>query len=275
MFGKCLPLFLVLAMIFTLSACAPAGEGPVSPTVEEGERGIIPDPDLETVIRDALRKPTGEIYPSELEELTTLRAVGKQAPRGMTSSWEYGEGRITDLTGLEYCINLEGLWLKGHGLTDISVLASLTNLERLEIDWNQISDISPLASLTKLTWLRLGHNEISDVSPLASLTNLETLALDQNQITDISPLASLTKLIKLWLYKNQISDISALAGLTEIYQFHLQDNNISDISPLLEYSEFAPGGTMYYIILAGNPLSETSVEVYIPQLQASGVEVRW
>ena len=272
MFRKCLPLFLVLVMIFTLSACAPA-EGPVSPTVEEeGEGGIIPDPDLEAAIRDALDKPTGEIHPSDLEQLTTLRAQ-KEVELSLDARDIIKEG-ITDLTGLEYCINLDYLTLNDNKLTDISQLASLTNLEQLEIENNQLSDISPLASLTKLTWLRIGRNEISDISPLASLTNLETLALDQNQITDISPLASLTKLIKLWLYKNQISDISPLAGLTEIYQFHLHNNNISDISPLIEYSEFAPGGPMNYITLMGNPLSETSVEVYIPQLQDRGVSIR-
>ena len=54
--------------------------------------------------------------------------------------------------------------------------------------------------------------------------------------------------------------------------FSLKVNNISDISPLVENSGLSMGDT---IDLRGNPLSTESVNVYIPQLEARGVEVKF
>jgi Leucine-rich repeat (LRR) protein len=50
----------------------------------------------------------------------------------------------------------------------------------------------------------------------------------------------------------------------------LSYNNISDISPLVENSGLSAGDTVY---LSGNPLSPTSIDDYVPQLEARGVAV--
>jgi hypothetical protein len=67
----------------------------------------FPDPNLERVIRDAIRvkrvirgnfdNPLGNIYESDLVSLTYVAACS--------------EG-ISDLAGLEYCTNLTGVWLR-------------------------------------------------------------------------------------------------------------------------------------------------------------------
>jgi Leucine-rich repeat (LRR) protein len=69
---------------------------------------------------------------------------------------------------------------------------------------------------------------------------------------------------------NYISDLSPLAGLTNLQKLDLMFNSISDISPLVENSGLSEGDT---VDLSGNPLSTTSVDVYIPQLEARGVTV--
>ena len=79
---------------------------------------------------------------------------------------------------------------------------------------------------------------------LAKLTALETI---YSGIANISGLQYCTNLVSLILYQNQISDISPLSSLTSL--------------------------TMLY--LDGNPLSKTSVNVYIPQLEERGVNVSW
>ncbi|MFC2062339.1 leucine-rich repeat domain-containing protein [Chloroflexota bacterium] len=155
----------------------------------------FPDANLEAAIREAIDKPEGLIFTSDLDGLTSLKTKG-----------------ITDLTGLEYCTNLTELDLVWNQITDISPLASLTKLTALDLRQNQISDISPLASLTNLTDLSLDNNQISDISPLANLTNLNDLRLGWNQIADISPLQNLTKLTELGLDGNQIADVSPLVG---------------------------------------------------------------
>ena len=87
------------------------------------------DANLEAAIRKNINKPQGPIYISNLEALTTLQAQ---------------EGGISDLTGLEYCVNLQELYLYTNNISDISVLAGLINLEGLHLTNNNISDISPL-----------------------------------------------------------------------------------------------------------------------------------
>jgi len=49
-------------------------------------------------------------------------------------------------------------------------------------------------------------------------------------------------------------------------------NSISDISPLVENSGLSEGDT---VDLGDNPLSATSINVYIPQLEERGVDVRY
>ena len=97
---------------------------------------IFPDPNLETAIRRAIEKPIGDIYESDLKDLTAL----------------YDEaGDITKLTGLEYCTSLTVLYLWRNFISDISPVASLTSLTELDLQRNNISDISPLFSLAMLT----------------------------------------------------------------------------------------------------------------------------
>ncbi len=173
----------------------------------------FPDLSLETAIREAINKPEGPIFMSDLKSLTIF---------------EVQERGISDLTGLEYFTNLQ--------------------------------------------WLALVENNISDISPLAGLTKLEMLALVENNISDISPLAGLTNLQGLFLTSNNISDISPLAGLTNLETLELWYNNISDISPLVANSELSEGDS---VDLRDNPLSTTSVNVYIPELEERGVNVEY
>jgi len=126
----------------------------------EEEPVAFADPNLEAAIREAIGKPTGPIYPSDLEGLTSVSA---------------SEKNIADLTGLECATSLTSLGLNDNQISDISPLANLTNLTELSLRYNQISDISPLTNLTSLTGLSLQYNQISDISPLANLTNLELL----------------------------------------------------------------------------------------------------
>jgi hypothetical protein len=132
----------------------------------------FPDPGLEAAIRDAIDKPTGDILQSDLVWLKTLAA---------------GNRSISDLTGIESCVNLTRLELNGSQISDLTPLAGLTNLGRLELIGNQISDLTPLAGLTNLGTLYLNGNQISDLTPLAGLTNLGNLYLIGNQISDLTP----------------------------------------------------------------------------------------
>jgi hypothetical protein len=305
----------------------------------------FPDQNLEAAIREAVGKPTGDIYEADVENLTSLYA----AERGIVS-----------LTGLEHGTSLTHLYLDSNNISDISPLANLSSLTELYLGWNEISDIPQLGNLTGLTSLRLDSNNISDISPLANLssltdlylganevgnisqlasltslkllrldsnnindisalanlcslteldlggneigdmspvgeltsltdldlhsnhigdisavanlTSLTLLRLDSNNIGDISPLANLISLTSLRLDSNQISDISAIAGLAGLSELCFSENRISDVSPLVASTGLGEGDK---VDLRYNPLSDTSLYTYIPQLQARGVTVSY
>jgi hypothetical protein len=168
--GKISGIALALVIVVGLAGLAI----PLSPVLADDPVGTFPDAKLDAAIREAIGKHTGDIYQSDLEELTSLNASDKS---------------IFYLTGLEYCINLTMLDLSYNEISDISALSSLTNLTTLALDYNGIPNIWPLSSLTNLTTLYLYANSISNISPLSSLTNLTTLDLRCNRISDISPLA--------------------------------------------------------------------------------------
>lgn len=110
------------------------------------------DPNLEAAIREAINKPQGPIYVSDLEPLTELRA---------------GNRDLSELTGIENCINLRELELNGNNISDISALSGLTNLNMLDISGNNISDIFPLVENTGLSdgdTVNLTGNPLSSMS---------------------------------------------------------------------------------------------------------------
>jgi Leucine-rich repeat (LRR) protein len=151
-------LLIVVSLIAGIIGCG--GDGAEEPV-------YFPDANLEAAIREEIGKPTGDIYSSDLAELTYLDASSRD---------------IFDVTGQEHC----------------------TSLMCLILHDNQISDISPLTNLTILTYLDLASNQISDIMPLV-----------ENE---------------------------GLGERDEIY-------------------------------LADNPLSDDSINIYIPQLEARGVTV--
>ena len=217
-------------------------------TASNSENVIVQDNEAETVwmpdakFRNAVRKelnlaPNETLTKTMVGDLNILVTV-------------YGE--IGNLTGLEYAINLTGLFLTGNPIDDLTPLENLTSLTHLELNKNRISDLSPLERLTSLTVLDLDENSISDISSLEKLTSLTYLYLDTNSISDISSLEKLTSLTYLYLGHNSISDIDSLKELTSLTQLDLYNNSISDVSPLEKLTN------LNRLWLADNPILDVS-----------------
>lgn len=84
---------------------------------------IFHDKNLETVIRQAINKPTGDILKSDLQGVTELEA---------------GEKNIRNIEGLQYCTNLTRLYLARNSVSYIGAVAELTNLTELDLSTNHI-----------------------------------------------------------------------------------------------------------------------------------------
>lgn len=193
---------------------------------------------VESAVREALGKPSGEISGSDLAGLIRLTLRGAGSLSGLEGARNLVELTITDSPGLSDLSALSGLTglrslvLGRNSVADISPLAGLTGLKKLIIYEDGVADISPLAGLAGLQSLEIGGTRVRDISPLSRLANLESLELWQNrELQDISPLAGLAGLRSLRLLINRIADISPLAGLTGLEQLSLDDNLVADLSP--------------------------------------------
>ncbi len=144
---------------------------------QEAPESWMPDLALREAVREALALPAGVPLTKDLmQDLDIFIAEG----RG-----------ISDLTGLEYAINLREANLGDNSITDLRPLANLIHLEELGLPENRISDISTLAGLPNLVFLIISLNPISDLSPLAGLPKFRKLIARGIWTTDFSSLEGL------------------------------------------------------------------------------------
>ncbi len=144
---------------------------------QEAPETWMPDPVLREAVREALELPAEvPLTKKHMQDLDIFIAEG----RG-----------ISDLTGLEFAINLRETNLGDNSITDLRPLANLAHLEELGLPENRISDISPLAGLPNLLQLIISLNPISDLSPLAGLPKFRKLIARGIWTTDFSPLEGL------------------------------------------------------------------------------------
>jgi hypothetical protein len=249
-------------------------------------------------VRDTIRSLAGLERCTNVTTLyLSLEAIEDISPLAALKEMKYllldQNNRIHDLTPLSGLAELEYLDINQNQITDVSPLAGLTKLVYLNIMYNPIGDISMLGGLTALEQLWLSQNpiagsisvlanfknlqllwvkhaQVKDIAPLAGLTNLEVMDLGDNQIVDITPLRNLTKLWRIDLWDNQIEDISTLQYLTNAKVISLDNNRVIDLLPLVNNPGFTQGDILS---VAGNPLSDRSINKYIPALAARGVIV--
>jgi len=284
------------------------GDKTVAAHFDEKDDDIIEfeDENFEQAVREAIGKPTGDIFLEDVIDLEELDASGRgienlegiqylQSLTQLNVGWYYDfdEGKIfnnyiEDISPLENLTSLESLDFSGNQIEDISVLENLTNLEGLDFQLNQASDIGVLEHLIRLERLFFCGNEVSDISPLENLTSLETLWFHTNQVEDISSLENLTSLEILWFHTNQVEDITPIENLTNLVRLEFWNNEVSDISALVANVGFGSGD---YIDMQNNYLDLTpgsqnmedintligrGVEVeYEPQRDFEGVESEW
>ncbi len=202
--------------------------------------GLIADPALEDEIRDALRKPEGPLTKDDLERLYWL--------------WANGAG-ISDLSGLEHCVNLRMLMLHNNNITDLEPLLELPNLRVVWLEGNPLSQEALCEQIPQLQeqgvrvrysggciveipdWylefrirakLNIGDRDLYR----RDLLRLITLDASHDAVDNLTGLEYCTNLRRLNLEYNRITDLSPLAGLTKLRYLNLEGNRISDVSPL-------------------------------------------
>jgi len=211
---------------------------PPSPVVE------FPDPGLEAAVREAIGKPTGDIYELDLLMLTELDADNQG---------------IADLTGLEHCRNLTTLSLAGNSVSNLAPLSGLAELVNLNLFWTyDLRDIDALGSLFNLQELDISMTSVDSLSAIVGCVSLQRLR------ADMLPPAS-----------GSIGDLTPLLGLVGLRDLSLQYQSVEDISSLVGHPGFGSGDS---IDLTGNRLClypGSSDQADLDALLARGVDVSY
>jgi Leucine-rich repeat (LRR) protein len=254
----------------------------------DADNVTIPDKNLETVLREILKKKQIEKEQITEEDLRQIYFL------------EADDRNIEDLTGLKHCTNLALVRLAKNGIQNVEPLSHCLNIQSLDLHYNRIEDIAPLGKLKKLQYLQLEHNKIenieavkelkamnslylsdnrvSDVSAVSGLSKIWSLYLADNKVENISPIANLKGLSNLDLEGNAVKDVSPLEGLTELSWTFLNRNQVEDIAPLVRMADkdnsgdkrFAPYWNLY---LGENPLDEESQSQHLAELKKIGVRL--
>ena len=112
------------------------------------------DANLELLIRRAINKTAGKITDGDMMNIEELYIQ---------------KSDITDISGIERCVNLKILDLSFNDISDISMISGLINLENLEMSSNKISDITALHELVNLKRVIINATQVKDISALSKL----------------------------------------------------------------------------------------------------------
>lgn len=233
-------------------------------TTVDGVPLFFGDPNLESAVRDALSKTTGNLLSTEVETLTFLNASNRN---------------IVVLAGIENLTGLTSLALSNNQIIDISPLAELTALRSLTLANNQVRDISPLVANSGIA---TGATIVLTGNPLVNLATsqqipalvargatvsadptvvsfadsslqavvraalaqptgdilsidlgfISTLDAANKGIVSLSGIEHMSSLTELLLDDNAISELSPLANLSGLTKLHLARNQIASLDSL-------------------------------------------
>ncbi|MFA0815886.1 MAG: leucine-rich repeat domain-containing protein [Anaerofustis sp.] len=184
---------------------------------------------------------------------------------------------ITNLTGMQYAINLKKLNVSNNSISSLDSLRNLYNLQTLNYSNNTVTlvpswiftsrdleevngssngayMISLISSTNSLETLYLENNKLTDIPDLSSCASLRTLSFANNQIkTFPESLLKLTGLQSLSLAGNQITDVPDLSSLTALKALSLNNNQLTAIPSGIESM-----AALQTLSLSGNKITEIS-----------------
>ena len=140
--------------------------------------------------------------------------------------------QILQISGLQNCLNLRKLSMKGNKLSALEGLENNTLLEELSLYRNEIKSVGPFAfqNNTYLQHLDLGRNHLREVYFLSPLKLLRVLILYENMIRDTQPL-HLPLLKELWLDGNSLKELNFLKDTPLLEILNVKNNGITSICP--------------------------------------------
>lgn len=191
-------------------------------TIEEETRASSPivnftDPVLKMAILTNLRLPDV----SEVTEEDMTRVI----------NLTLGTANISNLSGLEYAINLTSFDMRTNGVTDFSPIENLSKLEYVSLQGTNVTgqNFPNFSNPSNLVRLDLSKSSVDNTvyDKIVKLTHLTSLYFDSNQkITTIAPLKVLPELTSLRLQFCGVSDFSMLNEFPKLNSLAATGQNI-------------------------------------------------
>ncbi|WP_434296575.1 leucine-rich repeat domain-containing protein [Clostridium sporogenes] len=172
---------------------------------------------FEDLVRKEINKPSGYIYPTDLENIKEL---------------DFHNAHIEKLNGIENMISLEKLNLSGTDIKDISLLKYLVNLKEVNISNTSISDITALENSIYIRYLNVNETKVTTLEAIKKFRYIEKLYISGTKINTVPQLSSL---LELDLSNCNISDINFISYLNNLTYLNIgklkyKSNILSDIS---------------------------------------------
>ena len=172
---------------------------------------------FEDLVRKEINKPSGYVYPTDLENIKEL---------------DFHNAHIEKLNGIENMISLEKLNLSGTDIKDISLLKYLVNLKEVNISNTSISDITALENSIYIRYLNVNETEVTTLEVIKKFRYIEKLYISGTKINTVPQLSSL---LELDLSNCNISDINFISYLNNLTYLNVgklkyKSNILSDIS---------------------------------------------
>ncbi len=192
-----------------------------TPTIAgPGETIVFPDQNLESIVRNAINKPTGDILATDLVGITSLTLQG-----------------VKDITGLEYCNGLVQLdvneWLEG-GL-DFYDEGSLLGCQT-PVYLNSITDIHPLVinpGIGHGDIIDLRGNTLNQLSLLIYIPQLEERGVEVKADKYSLPVSAFDfnyiPFSTAWILENDANDSLAMIKITFPTSWFTNHKRVEDI----------------------------------------------
>lgn len=190
-------------------------------------------------LKKAINKELGRSLDQKItqKDLESLKKLSSDFLSMDVDEDSYKSRGISDLTGLEYAVNLEWVDLSENSISDLSPLRNSVNIKWLELDRNKISDLKPLSNIKKLEHLNIYNNAgIMDLKPIAGLTELKWIDMHHcsrgKDPLNVEELVTLKKLEYLSIETNLVDDVSFVKELPNLTTFSCNNTFVTDLGPV-------------------------------------------
>lgn len=146
-----------------------------------------------------------------------------KASLGLVNSEDVTEENILELRSLE--------WVNGN-ITDLSGLEYAVNLSKITLTGNNISSLQPLINLEYLTSIGLSNNPV-ELSEVLKFENILELDLSGNHYgEEISEISKYTQMTNLWLNDCGLKNLDFIQDMDGLVWLKVMDNQIISLDRL-------------------------------------------